>query len=74
MHDIPVRDPSENLSREFEDAFHRLIHKKVLSLHRSKIEELRSGTEKGGDLLRQIRELKETEILLAKKLGMVITH
>ncbi|MFM7497133.1 MAG: DNA primase [Bacteroidota bacterium] len=74
MHDIPVRDPSENLSREFEDAFHRLIHKKVLSLHRSKIEELRSGAEKSGDLLRQIHELKETEILLAKKLGMVITH
>lgn len=74
MHDIPVREPSENLSREFEDAFHRLIHKKVLSLHRAKIEGLQAMTEVNEDLLRQIHELKETEILLAKKLGMVITH
>jgi DNA primase len=73
MHDIPVRDPSENRGREFEEAFHRLLHKKVLQLHRTKIQELKESPEPEA-LLHQIRELKETETMLAKKLGMVITH
>ena len=73
MHDIPVRDPSENKDREFEQAFHRLIHKKVHQLHRTKIQELKESSEPE-TLLQQIRELKETETILAKKLGMVIPH
>jgi len=68
-----VRDPSDNLSREFEEAFHRLLRKKVLQLHRTKIQELKESQEPEA-LLHQIRELKETETMLAKKLGMVITH
>jgi DNA primase len=82
MHDIPVALPADNLKKEIETTFDRLLLKKVLRHSRLKQAELKEiqHSPEGQDhpsipsILREILELKEVERRITSRNGMVITH
>jgi DNA primase len=82
MHDIAVPPPSDNLKKEIETTFDRLLLKKVLRLSRLKQSELKDlQSSPGGlnhpqipELIKEIQELKEAERRITARTGIVITH
>ena len=82
MHDISVPPPIDNLNKEIQTTFDRLLLKKILRHSRLKqieIQTLQQSPE-GYDhpaisqILRDIQKLKEAERRITARTGIVITH
>ena len=82
MHDIAVPPPHDNLNKEIQTTFDRLLLKKILRHSRLKQVELQTlqQSPEGYDhpaisqILRDIQELKEAERRITARTGIVITH
>lgn len=82
MHDITVPPPTDNLTKEIETTFDRLLLKKILRHSRIKQIELQTLQQNPAGLdnpsvltaIREIQELKEAERRITARTGIVITH
>jgi hypothetical protein len=82
MHDISVPPLSDNLNKEIETTFDRLLLKKILRHSRLKqieLQNLQKSPEANDhpavtQILREIQDLKEAERRITARTGIVITH